>query len=82
MKIRSIIVDDNLFNIAVFSDLILERNDRISLVGAAKYEFVTAHSHYAIEAIRFNALDYLVKPIDPKRVICEFTGNGSRCGES
>ena len=27
--------------------------------------FVTAHTHYAIRAIRFNALDYLVKPIDP-----------------
>lgn len=30
--------------------------------------FITAHSHYAIKAIRFNALDYLVKPIDAKEL--------------
>ncbi len=30
--------------------------------------FVTAHSHYAIQAIRFNALDYIVKPINPKEL--------------
>ena len=29
-----------------------------------KTVFTTAHSHYAIKAFRFNALDYLVKPIN------------------
>ena len=30
--------------------------------------FITAHDHYAIQAIRFNALDYLVKPLKPKEL--------------
>jgi two-component system LytT family response regulator len=30
--------------------------------------FITSHSHYAIKAFRFNALDYLVKPIDEKEL--------------
>ncbi|MBV6404055.1 MAG: response regulator transcription factor [Flavobacteriales bacterium] len=30
--------------------------------------FTTAHESYAVKAIRFNALDYLLKPIDPEEL--------------
>jgi len=31
--------------------------------------FVTAHEHYAIKAIRYSALDYLLKPLQPSELI-------------
>ncbi len=53
----------------VFLDV--EMNDMTGFEMLAKIDdisfqtiFITSYSHYAIKAIRFNALDYLVKPID------------------
>ena len=34
-----------------------------------KIIFLTAHEHYAFQAIKFSALDYLIKPVNPKELI-------------
>jgi two-component system LytT family response regulator len=47
--------------------------------------FITSYKHYAIKAIRFNALDYLLKPFDLeelKNAIKRFKNNYTKIGSS
>lgn len=44
---------------------ILERVEEIDF----SVIFVTAYDHYAIKALRLNAVDYLLKPVDPDELI-------------
>src|SRR6218665_2347263 len=53
----------------VFLDIQMPRGDGFSLLRrfeAVPFEviFVTSYDQYAINAIRFNALDYLLKPVE------------------
>lgn len=43
-------------------------NHILDLQGWTAVVFVTAYSEYAVEAFRVNALDYLLKPVDKKRL--------------
>ncbi|CAG0995855.1 Sensory transduction protein LytR [Flavobacteriales bacterium] len=54
----------------VFLDIEMGKNTAFDLLEKIKNTsfdiiFTTAYDHYAIKAIRFSALDYLLKPIDP-----------------
>ncbi|SMC69782.1 LytR/AlgR family response regulator transcription factor [Sporomusa malonica] len=40
----------------------------MSLLPATAIIFVTAYSHYAVKAFELNAIDYLVKPVQPERL--------------
>ena len=53
----------------VFLDIEMPGINGFTLLQQLQYKnfelvFVTAYDHYAIKAIRFSALDYLVKPVD------------------
>ena len=43
-------------------------NQILDLQGWTAVVFVTAYNEYAVEAFRLNALDYLMKPVDHKRL--------------
>ncbi|MFZ4464354.1 MAG: LytR/AlgR family response regulator transcription factor [Bacteroidales bacterium] len=45
--------------------------DILKQLGSSNYKviFTTAHDNYAITAFRFNAIDYLLKPVDPEMLI-------------
>ncbi len=40
--------------------------------------FTTSYDQYAIKAIRFSALDYLLKPVDPKELVAAVQKAGSQ----
>lgn len=46
----------------------LEAGEKLmAMIPDLQIVFVTAYNHYAIEAFELNALDYLLKPVDPAR---------------
>ncbi len=58
----------------VFLDVEMPNKDGFDFLVALKNPpfdiiFTTAYNHYAIQAIKFSALDYLMKPIDPDELI-------------
>lgn len=57
---------------AVFLDIMLTRENGFDLAKdldpAVRVVFVTAHSDYAAQAFDIEAVDYLLKPVDPARL--------------
>ncbi len=58
----------------IFLDVEMPEMNGFELLEQIKHQslsviFTTAYHHYAINAIRYSALDYLVKPIDPMELL-------------
>jgi len=58
----------------VFLDIELKDGsgfDLLKRIGEIDFSviFVTAYDHYAIKALRLNAVDYLLKPVDPDELV-------------
>ncbi|MEQ9405747.1 MAG: LytTR family DNA-binding domain-containing protein [Cyclobacteriaceae bacterium] len=58
----------------VFLDVQIDEKTGLQLlqeIGTNNFQviFVTAHQHYAIDAFKFSAVDYLLKPVDPEELI-------------
>lgn len=58
----------------IFLDIVLDQGTGFDVLEQIKYEdfqvvFITAFQEYALTAFKFNAIDFLLKPIDPKDLI-------------
>ena len=58
--------------------------DLMAMYGVPNFKviFVTAHDAYAIKAFKYNALDYLLKPVDPDELVKAITKAQSKMDES
>lgn len=58
--------------------------DLLEMLGDTKIGvvFVTAHNHYALQAIQFSALDYLLKPVNPGQLKAALEKAKTRLTES
>ena len=55
----------------VFLDIVLQDGTGFDVIDGVNYEdysvvFITAFQEYAVTAFKFNAIDFLLKPVDPK----------------
>lgn len=57
--------------------------DLLEMLGDTKIGviFVTAHNHYALQAIQFSAMDYLLKPVNPSQLKAAIEKAKSRLAE-
>ena len=55
----------------IFLDIVMQDGTGFDVIEAIEYEdysavFITAFQEYAVTAFKFNAIDFLLKPIEPK----------------
>ena len=58
----------------ILMDIVLDQGTGFDILDQIQYEdflvvFITAYQKYALTAFKFNAIDFLLKPIDPKDLI-------------
>ena len=58
----------------IFLDIVLQEGTGFDVLDGIQYDdysavFITAFQEYAVTAFKFNAIDFLLKPIDPKDLI-------------
>ena len=61
----------------IFLDIIMGDGTGFDVLDAITYSdylvvFITAYQEYAISAFKFNAVDFILKPIDPKDLLVTF----------